>query len=223
MNILLLMAGAGSRFLNSGYQDPKPLINIMGLPMYRRALDSLGLEGNLIVVSRFDLEISGATAVINSGGVLQGPVMSALLASEYIDNDEELVIINSDQVIEWNPEEIKKARNFDGALLLFEALGDRWSFATISDGLVSQVREKHQISSHALTGVHYWKAGKDFIRYAKEMIIRKDTVAGEYYIAPTYQYAIQDGKKIFPIFVEKMYDLGTPETLRAYLSYIMDA
>lgn len=214
MNILILMAGAGSRFLNSGYDVPKPMIPVSGVPMYRLALDSLNLKGKIIAVTRIDVDIDGV--VIKLDQITGGAAESALAAKELIDTNEELVILNADQIIEWNSSDILLASDYDGALLLFKADGDRWSFANIRNDLIVEVAEKRQISNNALAGIHYWKHGSDFVKYAEQMIANRDRQNGEYYIAPVYQYAIDDGKKIFPIFISKMHDLGTPEALSRY-------
>jgi dTDP-glucose pyrophosphorylase len=217
MNIVLLMAGAGSRFSGSKYQKPKPLIEINGKPMYKHAIESLGLPGNVIAITRFNHEYDNYF-VVKTDKVLDGPAVSALLAKEYINNNEELIIMNSDQIIKWNPLEISLAYRYDGALLLFKAQGSRWSFAKVIQGKVTEVAEKRQISDDALVGVHYWKRGRDFVRYAEEMISRNDRVNGEFYIAPVYNYAIKDGMEIVPIYVHTMNDLGTPDSLDEYLA-----
>jgi dTDP-glucose pyrophosphorylase len=217
VNILLLMAGAGSRFAGSRYSLPKPLIEINGKPMYEHAIESLGLDGMVIAVSRFQLERNNYF-VINVDRVLDGPAVSALLARDYINNDEELVIMNSDQMIEWNPSDLSLAQAHDGGLMLFKAGGNRWSFARVIDNRVVEVAEKDPISEDALVGIHYWKRGKDFVKYAEQMISRNDRVNGEFYIAPVYNYAISDGLSIVPIYVSKMHDLGTPQALDRYLA-----
>lgn len=214
MNILILMAGAGSRFLNSEYAEPKPMIPVNGVPMYKLALSSLGIDGRVIAVTRTSLDLDGTVIKLNQ--VTKGAAESALAAKSLINTDEELIILNADQIIEWNPGDLQLASEYDGALLLFETDGDRWSFAKILDNTVIEVAEKRQISNNALAGIHYWRHGSDFVKYAEQMIANQDMQNGEYYIAPVYQYAINDGKKIFPIFINKMHDLGTPESLSRY-------
>jgi dTDP-glucose pyrophosphorylase len=211
------MAGAGSRFAGSNNDKPKPLIEIEGKPMYQHALESLGIKGKVIAISRFRISDDNYV-VINTNKVLDGPAISALLAKDYINNNEDLIIMNSDQIVNWNPSELYRAQPYDGALLLFKAQGDRWSFAKVLGNKIVKVAEKDPISEDALVGIHYWKRGKDFVRYAEEMIASNDRVNGEFYIAPVYDYAIRDGLHIVPIHVDKMIDLGTPEALDKYLS-----
>ena len=216
------MAGKGSRFAHSEYDTPKVLIDISGKPMYLHALESLGLAGKVIAVTQSSHSIAIDNAiVIKTDKVLQGAVMSAMLAKEHIDNEDELIVMNADQIIEWDPGMIENAKAYDGALLLFNAIGNRWSFARVLDSLIIEVAEKKEISTHALAGVHYWKRGSDFVKYAQEMIEEQDLTNNEYYVAPIYNYAIKDGKKIMPIFIKQMYDLGTPEALTNYLSDII--
>jgi dTDP-glucose pyrophosphorylase len=104
----------------------------------------------------------------------------------------------------------------DGVIGLYPVDGDRWSFAKVKNGLVSEVAEKNRISNYGLVGLHYWKRGSDFVRYATRMIEARDTVNNEYYIAPTYQYAIKDGKRIAPFIVDEFWEMGTPESLQRY-------
>lgn len=216
------MAGGGTRFNDSQYTEPKVLIEILGKPMYLHALESLGLSGRLIAITRGSHNIAINNAVIiETENILQGAAMSAMLAKDYINNDDELIIMNADQIIEWDPGLIEHAKGYDGALLLFNAMGNRWSFARVLDNLVVEVAEKKEISTHALAGIHYWRRGSDFVRYAQEMIEEEDLTNNEYYIAPIYNYAIKDRKKIMPIFIKQMYDLGTPEALTNYLSDII--
>ena len=52
MNILIPMAGEGSRFKLGGYEKPKPLISVNGIPMIEKAIKSLGLNGKFIFIVR---------------------------------------------------------------------------------------------------------------------------------------------------------------------------
>jgi dTDP-glucose pyrophosphorylase len=212
------MAGHGSRFAGSKFSVPKPLIDVSGLPMYRHAIDSIHLNGKIIAIKNFETQIPEAQVEIFTDQVLSGPAVSALMAEQYIDNDDELIILNSDQIISWNVELFENARNHDGAIWLFESSGTRWSYASISNGIVSEVAEKREISNLALCGIHYWKHGKDFVKHCKLMIKKRDLINNEYYVAPVYNYAINDNLKILPIIVDQMIDLGTPEGLEKYLS-----
>jgi len=147
-----------------------------------------------------------------------------LLAEEFINNDEELLIANSDQVIQFSPENFNTFRRFsniDGIVFTFHAVHPKWSFVkTNSRGVVTEVAEKRPISDIATCGIYYYRKGSDFVRYAHSMIEKNIRVNNEFYIAPVYNELIQDRKVLVPFFVDKMHGLGTPEDLEKYLKEI---
>jgi hypothetical protein len=58
--------------------------------------------------------------------------------------------------------------------------------------------------------------GKHFVESAKAMVEAGDTHNQEYYVAPSYNYLIKDGKKILPFFYNLHFPIGTPEDLEFY-------
>jgi dTDP-glucose pyrophosphorylase len=232
LNILIPMAGAGSRFANMGYTFPKPLIEVRGKPMIQMVVDNLNIEANYHFIvqkehyEKYNLKyllnlIAPNCKVIQIDGMTEGAACTALMAKEFINNDNPLIIANSDQFIEWNSNEIMYAfgnDEIDGGLLTFKATHPRWSYAKLDKkGFVSEVAEKKVISDIATCGVYYWKHGSDFVRYAEQMITKDIRTNGEFYIAPVYNEAIFDGKKIRVKQISKMYGTGTPEDLNYFL------
>lgn len=223
-NILILAAGAGKRFLDAGCETPKPAIPINGIPMIVHAARSAGVEGRYIFITQKDHNLKrdilsnfNNAMILELGYITGGASETALLAVDYINNDDDLFVVNCDQILKYDINKfITIAKAVDGAVGLYPVDGDRWSFARVDNGLITEVAEKNRISNHGLVGLHYWKKGSDFVKYAVEMIDNKDTVNGEYYLAPVYQYAINDGKRIAPFIVDEFWEIGTPESLQAY-------
>lgn len=235
LNVLVPMAGAGSRFADAGYTFPKPLIDVKGKPMIQLVSDSLRLEANFIYVvqkehrSKYNLDtllnlISPGCTIVEVDGVTEGAACTTLLAKEFIDNDSPLIISNSDQIADWDSLEFMykmKSKNYDGGILCFEATHPKWSFAkTDEEGLVLEVAEKNPISSNATAGVYFWKHGSDYVKYAEQMITNNVRVNNEFYVCPVYNEAIADNKKINCHMMETsdMWGLGTPEDLEYYLA-----
>lgn len=232
MNVLIPMAGAGTRFAEAGYSFPKPLIEVDGRPMIQLVVENLGLDANYIYICQsehrqnFNLDtmmnlISSNNTIIDIDYVTEGAAVTALLAEEYIDNDDPLFFSNSDQFVEWNPVEFMykmQETQCDGGIVTFKASHPKWSFAKIEDGYVTEVAEKNPISDDATVGFYYWKHGRDFIKYAKQMIAKNIRVNNEFYVCPVFNEAIADGKKIKAFHVDEMWGLGTPEDLERYLN-----
>jgi dTDP-glucose pyrophosphorylase len=146
-----------------------------------------------------------------------------LLAKEYINNDEQLLIANSDQYVEWDSSDFMysvQGEGIDGGILVFYNTHPKWSYAKVNkDGFVTEVREKVVVSDKATVGIYHWKKGRDYVRYAEQMIRENIRVNGEFYVCPVYNKAIEDGKrfKTYSIDRDKMWGLGTPEDLNYFI------
>jgi len=232
LNVLVPMAGAGSRFAQQGYTFPKPLIEVNGKPMIQVVVENLNIEAHYIFIvqqehyEKYNLKyllnlIAPGCDIVQVNGITEGAACSTLLAKDYIDNDAPLVMANSDQYVEWNSNECMyafSADDIDGGIVTFEASHPKWSYAKIGDnGLVSEVAEKKVISNEATVGIYYWKQGSDYVKYAEQMIENNIRVNNEFYVCPVFNEAIGDNKKIKVKRVDKMWGIGTPEDLDHFL------
>ena len=232
MNILIPMAGAGSRFEQAGYTFPKPLIDVKGRPMIQVVTDNLNIKANYIYVvqkehrERYNLDtlldlITPGCRVVETDGITQGAACTALLAKEYINTDAPLFFANSDQFVDWDSNEFLYKMNeteADGGIVTFKSTHPKWSFAKLNkEGLVTEVAEKNPISDLATVGYYYWKHGSDFVKYAEQMISKNIRVNNEFYVCPVFNEAIEDQKQIRTFNVDTMWGLGTPEDLKYFL------
>ena len=197
MNILIPMAGAGSRFEKAGYTFPKPLIEIHGKPMIQKVVENLNIDGRFIFLvqkehyDKYALNyllplIAPGCEIIQVDGVTEGAACTTLLAKKFIDNDAPLVTANSDQFIEYLTEDWSAGLQGDGAMLTFKATHPKWSFAKVEDGCVTEVAEKKPISDTATVGVYYWGKGSDYVKYAEQMIEKDIRVNNEFYVCPVF-------------------------------------
>ena len=232
MNVLIPMAGAGSRFQQAGYTFPKPLIDVNGKPMIQVVVDNLNIDATFVFVvqkehrEKYNLDtllnlITPGCKIVEVSSLTEGAACTTLLAKEFIDNDDPLVMANSDQFVEWDSNEFMYKmieQKVDGGILTFKATHPKWSFAKIDEsGYVTEVAEKNPISDIATVGVYYWAKGSDYVKYAEKMIEKNIRVNNEFYVCPVFNEAIQDGKKIKTYNIEKMWGIGTPEDLKYYL------
>jgi beta-phosphoglucomutase-like phosphatase (HAD superfamily)/dTDP-glucose pyrophosphorylase len=237
LNVLIPMAGAGSRFATAGYTFPKPLIEVRGKPMIQVVVDNLNIEANYIFLvqkdhyEKYNLKyllnlIAPNCKIVQVDGVTEGAACTTLLAKEFIDNDAPLVMANSDQFVEWNSNECMyafTADSIDGGIITFEATHPKWSYAKLGEnGFVSEVAEKRPISNLATVGIYYWAHGSDYVKYAEQMIEKNIRTNNEFYVAPVFNEAIGDGKKIRCKNIDKMWGIGTPEDLNYFLDNYKD-
>lgn len=234
MNVLIPMAGSGSRFAQAGYTFPKPLVEVNGKPMIQVVVENLNVDAHFIFLvqkehyEKYNLKqllnlISPDCDIIIVDGITDGAACTTLLAKELINNDQPLLMANSDQFLEWNSNEVLyafTAEEIDGGIVTFEATHPKWSFAKLDEsGFVSEVAEKNPISNIATVGIYYWKKGSDYVKYAEQMIEKDVRVNNEFYVCPVFNEAIQDGKKIRTKNVDKMWGIGTPEDLNYFLEH----
>jgi beta-phosphoglucomutase-like phosphatase (HAD superfamily)/dTDP-glucose pyrophosphorylase len=233
MNVLIPMAGNGSRFAQAGYTFPKPLIDVAGKPMIQVVVDNLAIDANYIFIvqkdhrEKYNLDtllnlIAPNCKIVAVDSVTEGAACTTLLAKEFIDNDNPLVIANSDQFVEWSSSEFlykMQEQNLDGGILSFESTHPKWSYAKVDDnGFVVEVAEKNPISNIATVGIYYWKNGSDYVSFAEQMIEKNIRVNNEFYVCPVFNEAVQANKKIKTFNIDKMWGIGTPEDLNYFLN-----
>jgi RpiB/LacA/LacB family sugar-phosphate isomerase len=234
-NILLPVAGRAQRFLDEGYTMPKPLIMVNTKHIIDWALSSINIEEcNLIFAARLDHVYNFAIddilrekfgediKIVLIDHVTEGAVSTCLLAREYIDSDLPLLIYTPDVYFEnqFDPSTIDP--NLDGMLLTFKANSPAHSYVELDkNGLVIRTAEKEVISQQAAVGVYYFKSGKQFIKYADELIRRNIRVKNEFYLCPMYNLMIEDHLKIRTEMVEKMHVLGTPAELEFFVDHVV--
>ena len=235
MNVLIPMAGAGKRFFDAGYIFPKPLIEIDNKPMIQWVIESLNLNANYIFIiqkehqKKYNIKsvlkiLQPNCKIIELDEMTEGAACTTLLAKKFINNSDPLIIANSDQYIRWNSSKAIydfNSKNLDGAILTFEAIHPKWSYAKCDEnGFVVEVAEKKVISKNATVGVYYWKHGADYVKSAEEMIKKNIRVNNEFYVCPVYNEFISKNKKVKIHNVDEMFGLGTPEDLNNFIQKI---
>lgn len=239
INIVIPMAGAGSRFVQEGYKDPKPLIPIGGVPMIKVVINNLRpiCEHRFIFICQkahiedYRLlerlsEWAPNSRIVSVDGVTEGAACTVLKARNLINNDFPLMIANSDQYVDIDINEYlskMESSGLDGQIMTMTASDSKWSFVELSDdNAVLRVVEKEVISNEATVGIYNFARGRDFVSAAEEMITKNERVNNEFYVAPTYNKLIISGKKIGIFNIGKvadgMYGLGVPSDLEFFLS-----
>lgn len=240
MKIVIPIAGRGSKFISSGYKEPKPLITVKGKPMVKWATDALEFlefDHNLVFIilkehaQNFKLdnklrELYGDKInIIISDGFTEGAACTVLMAKNHIDNDEELIIYNADQFFVDSIKKTieNKAPDIKGIIPVFHATHPKWSYALVGDnGYVTETSEKEPISNLATVGLYYFSRGCDFVWAANEMIRKNLRVQGEFYVCPVYNEMIERGDKILAHEVKEMWSLGTPEDVEHFSKYYQE-
>lgn len=240
LNIVIPMAGAGSRFVKKGYKKPKPLIEVCGVPMIRIVINNLkpNYPHRFIFVcqkghmEKYNLkeslmQWSPGSIVVEVDGLTEGAACTVLAAKQYINTEDGLMIANSDQYIDASIDMYlgaMKSKSLGGMIMTMKASDPKWSFVGLdSKGNVQTVVEKEVISTEATVGIYNFERGSDFVSSAEQMIDRDLRVNGEFYVAPVYNQLIKKGLKVgcYNIGEEAkgMYGLGIPEDLELFIKH----
>lgn len=234
------MAGEGSRFANAGWTTPKPLIELKGMPLFKRAIssvsdDDIKMKYSFIVrqehIEKYGID-NGIKSFLPKANVFsvmkttRGAVETCLIAESAIEDEDAVIVMDCD--LEFRSKKFleiiksilsKTAENANGgALVSFESQEPKYSYAQLDEnGLVCRTAEKEVISNHALCGAYFFSTGRRFKEIAHQLLDEPEFKKPEYYVSLLYNYMLNNGEKVQLAPMEKYYSYGTPEELQKYL------
>jgi NDP-sugar pyrophosphorylase family protein len=241
LNIVIPMAGKGSRFAKEGYQDPKPLILLENKRMIEVVINNLRpkIKHRFIFICQqqhlIDYELeeklkrwAPGCVVIGIEGITEGAACTVLCAKDYINNSDALMIANSDQWVDVDIDDYLNymdSNNLAGLIMTMKADDPKWSYAKVNDaGSVTEVVEKVVVSDEATVGIYNYRYGSDFVSKAEKMINNKIMSNGEYSVAPVYTYMYEDDAASVRVYnigkeADGMYGLGIPTDLELFKTF----
>lgn len=229
VNVVIPMAGKGKRFLDAGYTVPKPMIPINGKPMVEYVIECMKFpEAHFVFIcqkehclnNHLDKVLKALVPdcdIIMIDRMTEGSICTVLLASHLFSDDNEVIIKDCDQIIDWVPENFlnyARRNNSDGGIITINTTDPGYSFAKVNGISITETAEKIVISNHGSVGIYYFRRGKELIKYANQMIAKNIRTNNEFYVCPVYNEYIQDGKLIVNYPIAQMYQLGTPEDFK---------
>ena len=240
LHIIMPMAGEGSRFLKEGWTTPKPLIELKGVPLFKRAIGSVAVDGapmkySFIVrkehIDRYHID-EQIKAILPYANVFfvekttRGAVETCLVAEPAIAVDDSIVVMDCDlefrskgytQGIKTILEQPVKKVN-GGLLVSFESTEPRYSYAEVDENMiVRRTAEKEVISHHALCGAYFFSSAKGFLNAAHRLLNEPVFTKPEYYVSLLYNYLLANGETVRFATMEEYYSYGTPEELKRFL------
>jgi NDP-sugar pyrophosphorylase family protein len=215
MQILIPVSGNSAFFPKEDFYFPKPLVEISGRPMIAIVVEQLQRQFKnadfIFVIDREDARgfsldetiklLSGPqTRIIERPGVTSGALCSCLLAIDEFDLQRNLIIANSDQIIDDNLSERVYAFQKGGAaagVVTFDSVHPRWSYIIEDENQnVIQTFEKRVASRDAIAGFYYFQSAEIFVRAAEKVMLNCVQTEGMHYISSTLNEIILQGKRV---------------------------
>lgn len=232
MNIIVGLAGEGTRFKNEGYDLPKFLVVYHGAPMIYHAVETIGLEGKIHFVVKEEhllqypflekMLLGLGSEIIPLKEKTNGAAESLMLAKPYIQNlDDPLLSVNCDQYLSWKGFKFNQELQLNpetSYIVTYKENSNKCSYVREENGFVVEVREKKVISNDATIGYYHWAHTKDFFIDAEQMIADGHKENNEYYVAPVYNYSIARGLKVkkYSIDNSEFWPVGTPADYKEF-------
>lgn len=234
INVVIPMAGAGSRFSVAGYDKPKPFIEFENKMMIEHVLSSFSLINAhfiLVLQEKFLTEQKEQLELLKKNYKLEfvtvpkltmGAAITALAAHKKINPNYDIIFADSDNIFNKNDISnfIQNVREkwFDGALLTINSDNPCYSYASVDkNGLLIETREKEVISNHAITGVYYFKNLEQFKDSTIDLVVESDLSKGEFYMSNVFNHLKKFTNKIGVFDIKYFYCVGTPEQLKEYI------
>ena len=241
INVLIPMAGSGSRFKKEGVNTPKPLIKVRRKTMIETSIDTLGIKNARYFFVKLDFYNNNwnknLNIILNKYAkkqniktikkVLNGPVESCMTLKGELKKfiHDPLIITNCDQSLAWDAKNFLnfiKKNDPDGVVVTYNSKNKKNSFAKNKKytNKVLVIKEKKVISNLALVGIHFWKKTSDFIESANRYLKDQKSKQKESFISETYNYLIKEKKNIlsYKISNNKFDLIGTPKDLKKFLN-----
>jgi len=227
------MGGLGSRFATAGFDTPKPLMLVDGMPMFMKALSSFdSFRGERLVTAIIRRELdeefglarqihkASKAEVVVMPALTKGAVETCMAAASRIEADDGIVVLDCDLAFK-SPDYITKVTHVlediddvAGVLLTFPSQHPRYSYAAIEHGSVVRTAEKEVISNHAVAGSYFFASGSIFLSAAGQLL--QSAPDSEYYSSQLYNIILGQGGRVAAISVESFASFGTPEELASY-------
>ena len=235
MQIIISMAGLGSRFNERGFVTPKHLIKVENKTLIELAIETLNIDGRYIFIIRKSeyndilkniLSQYPNCSIIEIDYVTEGPASSCYLAKNVLNYEDELIITNCDQILEWNSNDFlnkTRVKNYECSVLTYFSDNPKNSFIKCDENNIAiEIKEKIVISNYALVGVHYFKKAKLFLESYEDIYINNIKTNNEFYVSNVCNNLIKNNKvgHILLKDNEKYHSTGTPDCYFKYLKYI---
>lgn len=243
MQLIMPMAGLGQRFIEAGYELPKSLIPVDGIPMFVRAVRELPSARRYVFVVHPEhvrrhqidelirLHFPDCRVVV-APGLTRGQACTVRLACDELDPARSVLVAACDNSHLYDAREFERLtrdETLDGLIWTYrrdprvlvrpEAHG--WVRVHRGTTVVSEVSCKLPISheplrDHAISGCFWFRTAELMQETIDLSVAGGQTINGEFYLDTVPNLMLRAGRRIEVFEVEKYVGWGTPQDLDDY-------
>lgn len=227
LNLVMPMAGRGSRFARQGIHEPKPLIDLGGKPFFWWAVESVRRAaplGELVFVileehvrewalDRSIRDFYPTATVLAIPEVTSGSAETAALGVAALKGTGPLAINDCDHAfVASGLEAVIRDLEQDtaGTLMTFRADSPNYSFVRLApDGSVSGTVEKEVASPFAIAGCYLFRSPALFTQQYHAYV--ENCPYNELFISGMYNQMLAEGKLVSKLVLDQHFAFGTPD------------
>jgi NDP-sugar pyrophosphorylase family protein len=240
--LVIPMSGLGERFQHAGYELPKPLIEVEGVPIIEHVLDMFpGWEDVVFIVNENHLKVPEwrmkeiLTKLRPKGNIVaiqshkKGPAWAVKQAAEYINLSKPVVANYCDFTCLWNLEEFEKKLNSGAHGVIPTYTGfhphmlrsTAFAYVKKEGNRVVDIQEKqpwtlNPFNEEASSGTYAFGNGQIMLDAIDEQIESNHSLNGEFYLSLTYKSILKRGMNVETFLIDHFMQWGTPEDLKDY-------
>jgi NDP-sugar pyrophosphorylase family protein len=244
MKVIIPMAGTGNRFVEKGYDQPKPLIKVNNKRIIEYILELFSEQDEIIFICN-DIHLKNTqmrdvlstlrpdSKIVSIPQHKKGPVFTVKPHFDLINDDEEILICYCDNPFIWNRNDFTnhvKNNNYDGCIITHSGVhphtlnSTKMAFLKVENDILIEIKEKecytdNPLNEHASTGAYYFKRGDQMKKYFDQLIEKDINYNGEYYVTLVYNLLVNDGLKVGFYDTEFVTVFGTPEEVESFESW----
>ena len=213
LNVVIPIAGSSEEIIKDGHLYPKPIIEIKGKPMIEwvtEPLNTISIPFKLIFLikdedaSKFHLDnilkiLHPKCDVIKLKNETKGGLCSVLMAIDFINESDPVLILNSDQILNIDFQEVLnywEHNQVEAGVVTFPSIHPKLSYILIRHDKIIQTAEKNPISNMAIAGYYYFNNASFFFNSAFNTIINDDHLSGSFYISTVLNNYILNNRKV---------------------------
>ena len=246
MQIVIPMSGFGERFRRAGYEVPKPLIEIDGLPMISYVIDMFPGEKNIIFICNEEhldnpaykmasilKKYCPSAQIVGIKPHKLGPINAVCQIKHLLDPAEPIVINYCDFTCYWDWPQFKrfvKESDCIGAIPAYKgfhphSLGStNYAYMLEANGYVQDIQEKqpytdNRMEEYASSGTYYFSSVQVMNEAFDAVIEQNLNIGGEYYVSLAYKPILEQDKQVIVYPIQHFMQWGTPEDVAEYLNW----